>query len=79
LLDLLFLRLPSIPSLRFFQTGTIIDQCGEPLGVMLGRNLTLAKDKEMGFWRESDFGHDKEVSSGRNLTLAKDKAVRIWF
>jgi hypothetical protein len=28
--------------------------CGEPFGVPLGRNLTLAKDKEMGFRQESD-------------------------
>ena len=46
-------------------------------GVLLGRSLTLAKDKEMGFRQESDIGHDKEVSSGRDLTLAKDKEVRI--
>ena len=30
------------------------DPCGEPFGVPLGRNLTLAKDKEMGFRQESD-------------------------
>jgi hypothetical protein len=28
-------------------------------GVPLGRSLTLAKDKEMGFRKESDIGHDK--------------------
>ena len=63
------------------------------LGVLLGRSLTLTKDKEMDFRQESDIGHDKEESSGRNLTLehdkivssgsdltlAKDKVVRIWF
>ena len=48
---------------------------GESLWVLLGRNLTLAKDKEMGFRQESDIGHDKEVSSGRNLTLGHDKEV----
>ena len=44
-------------------------------GVPLGRSLTLAKDKEMGFRQESDIGHDEEVSSGRNLTLGHDKEV----
>ena len=29
-------------------------KCGELFGVLLGRNLTLAKDKEMGFRQESD-------------------------
>ena len=62
-------------------------------GVPLGRNMTLSKEKEMGFRQKSDIGHgkevssgrnltkehDKEVSSGRDLTLAKDKEVRIWF
>ena len=46
-----------------------------PFGVPLGRSLTLAKDKEMGFRQESDIGHDKEVSSGRNLTLGHNKEV----
>ena len=68
-------------------------RCGKPFGVPLGRSLTLAKDKEMGFRQESDIGHDKEVSpdrnltlqhakevsSGRDLTLANDKEARIWF
>jgi hypothetical protein len=30
--------------------------CGESFGVPLGRSLTLAKDKEMGFRQESDTG-----------------------
>ena len=50
--------------------------CGKPSGVPLGRSLTLAKDKEMGFRQESDIGHDKEVSSGRNLTLGHNKEGR---
>ena len=50
-------------------------RCGKPFGVPLGRSLTLAKDKEMGFGQESDNGHDKEVSSCRNLTLEHDKEV----
>jgi hypothetical protein len=33
-------------------------------GVPLGRNMTLSKDKEMGFRQESDIGHNKEVNSG---------------
>lgn len=37
--------------------------------------LTLAKDKEMVFWQESDTCHDKEVSSGRNLTLGYNREV----
>ena len=40
----------------------IMEYCGEPFEVPLGRSLTLAKDKEMGFGQESDNGHDKEVS-----------------
>ena len=48
-------------------------RCGKPFGVPLGRSLTLAKDKEMGFGQESDIGHGKEVSSGRNLTLGHNK------
>jgi hypothetical protein len=42
-------------------------------GVPLGRSLTLAKDKKMGFRQEYDLGYDKEVSSGRNLTLGHSK------
>jgi hypothetical protein len=35
--------------------------CVESLfGVPLGRSLTLAKDKEMGFRQDSDIGHCKE-------------------
>jgi hypothetical protein len=34
--------------------------------------LTLAKDKEMVFWQDSDIGHDKEVSLSRNLTLGHE-------
>ena len=70
-----------------------VGRCGRPSGIPLGRSLTLAKDKEMGFRQESAIGldkevsssrnltleHDKEVSSGRDLTLAKDKEVRICF
>ena len=41
----------------------------ESFGFLLGRNLTLAEDEEMGFRQESDIGHDKEVSSGRNVIL----------
>ena len=41
----------------------------------LGRSLTLAKDKEMGFRQESDIGHDRDISSGRNLALGHDKEV----
>ena len=44
-------------------------------GVLLGRSLTLAKDKEMGFRQESDIGHDRDISSGRNLALGHDKEV----
>ena len=43
--------------------------CGEPFGVPLGRDLTLAKDKEMGFKQESDIRPWQEVSSGRNIIL----------
>jgi hypothetical protein len=46
------------------------DKCREPFGV-----LTLAKDKEMVFWQESDIDQDKEVSSGRNLTLGYNREV----
>jgi hypothetical protein len=39
-------------SLLFYQVS-----CGEPSGILLGRSLTLAKDKEMmGFRQESDIG-----------------------
>ena len=31
--------------------------CGKPFGVPLGRSLTLAKDKEVGFRQESDIGN----------------------
>jgi hypothetical protein len=44
-------------------------------GVPLGRSLTLAKDKKMGFRQEFDIGLDKEESSCRNLTLGNDKEV----
>jgi hypothetical protein len=63
--------------------GYVIDRssctnyCGEPFGVPLGRSLTLAKDKEMGFRQESDIGHDRDQSSGRNLALGHDKEVKI--
>ena len=50
---------------------------GEPVGVLLGRTLTLARDKEMGFRQESDIGHGKEVSPGRNLTSGHDKKVHF--
>ena len=43
--------------------------------MLLGRSLTLAKDKEMGFRQESDIGHDRDISSGRNLSLGHDKEV----
>jgi hypothetical protein len=46
------------------------------LEIPLGRNLTLAKDKEMDFWQESVIGHDKEVISGKNLTSGHDKEVQ---
>ena len=45
--------------------------------MLLGRNLTLARDKEMGFRQESDIGHGKEVSPGRNLTSGHDKKVHF--
>jgi hypothetical protein len=38
--------------------------CGKPSGVPLGRSLTLAKDKEIGFKQECDIGHDKEALAG---------------
>jgi hypothetical protein len=41
------------------------------LGVLLGRSLTLPKDKEMGFRQESDIGQDRDISSGRNLALIR--------
>jgi len=34
-----------------------IHYCGGYFREPLGRNLTLAKDKEMGFRQESDIGH----------------------
>ena len=46
-------------------------------GVPLGRNMTLSKEKEMGFRQKSDIGHGKEVSSGRNLTSGHDKEVSL--
>jgi hypothetical protein len=57
--------------------GTAFFLChyGGTFGVPLGRSLTLAKDKEMGFRQESDIGPDWDVSSGRNLTLGHDKEV----
>jgi hypothetical protein len=36
---------------------------------LLGKDLTLAKDKEMGFKQES--AHEKEVSTDKNLTLIR--------
>jgi hypothetical protein len=44
-------------------------------GVLLGRNQTLAKDKEMDFGKKSDIDHDRDVSSGRNLALGHEKEV----
>jgi hypothetical protein len=41
----------------------------------LHRNLTLAKDKEMVFWQESDIGHHKEVSFHKNLTSGYNREV----
>jgi hypothetical protein len=49
--------------------------CGKSSGVLLGRNLTLAKDKERSFRKESDIDHFKDVSSGKNLTLGHNKEV----
>ena len=45
------------------------DIYGKPFGLPLGRSLTLAKDKEIGFQQES--GHNKEISSDRNLTSTR--------
>ena len=49
--------------------------CGKPSGVPLGRSLTLAKDKEMGFRQESDIGCGKEVNSDKNPTLGCNRKV----
>ena len=43
--------------------------------MLLGRSLTLAKDKEVGFRQESGTGHDRDVSAGRNMALGNDKEV----
>ena len=41
-------------------------KCGEHFGVPPGRNLTLAKDKEMGFRQSSDIGQGQ---GSKNLSL----------
>ena len=38
---------------------------------LLGRNLILAKDKEVNSGTKLTSGHDKEVSLGKNLILGK--------
>ena len=46
--------------------------CGKPFGVPLGRSLTLAKDKEVGFRQESDTG----LGHGRRLRQESDIRAR---
>ena len=46
--------------------------CGKPSGVPLGRSLTLAKDKEMGFRQESDIG----LGQGSKLRQESDFRAR---
>lgn len=54
--DPLWKELQSLPSVPILGTEAV----GEPFEVLLGRSLTMAKDKEMDFRKESDIGHDKE-------------------
>jgi hypothetical protein len=58
-------RTPKTGSLVYkIKNGTCAELCEPFVG-----NLTLAKDKEMGFKQESDIRPWQEVSSGRNLIL----------
>jgi hypothetical protein len=45
-----------IPRDHFVLPERHLFNCGKPFGVLLGRSLTLAKDKEVGFRQESDIG-----------------------
>jgi hypothetical protein len=49
--------------------------CGATLRSQLGRNLTLAKDKEWASGKNLTLGLDKEVSSVKNLILGWNKEV----
>jgi hypothetical protein len=44
--------------------------CGKPFGVPLGRSLTMAKDKEVGFRQESD------IVLGQGSKLRQESDIR---
>ena len=56
----------NIRSLQVYRTAT----CGKPFGVLLGRTLTLAKDKEVGFRQESD------ICQGQGSKLRQESDIR---
>jgi hypothetical protein len=54
------------------ETGREGDHCGKPFVVPLGRSLTLAKDKEVGFRQKSDIG----LGHGSKLRQESDIRAR---